>query len=491
MRKSKKILALLLVLCLTGSLSACGNKEESAAKEASSDAVVTDKTEEKTESTPTEAPTETPEPTEELGYGGVEILKDANGDVYDLGGMEITIADWWSTGEPADPQTAQEEATEEYRQWIQDTYNFKIKELSVGDWGTHPEEFINFATSGGSENYVFVMYQSSLAAPMASGLFYDLSKLDCLDFTKDKWVDTVTQLMSKGDAVYGMRAEDPEPKFGLYFNKRMLEEAGIDPESIYDMQKDGTWTWDAFEQMCEKLTRDTDNDGVTDVYAMTNFSINFFTSCVASNNAYFVGKNDDGTYYNSTQSDEFLEAMNWGYDMIQKYEMPTPEGANWDYAYASFRNGEAAMQCAAVYEAGNMADMADDYGFVCFPKGPNATDYSNVWDDNVYVIPACYDEDTAWKIAFAFNLYSEDTPGYDGEDDWKTTYYDNYRDTRAVDESIARLKTNGVVWYDPLITGIARGDIVYGVYAGDSTPAEKVESIANQWQSYIDEANGK
>jgi hypothetical protein len=424
------------------------------------------------------------------GYGGVKILKDKKGKVYDLGGMEIIVADWWSPTTPAEPTNAAEEATAEYREWIQKTYNFKIKQVGIDGWGKHPQTFANFASNGGKENYVFILYQSSIAAPLKSGLCYDLSKLDCLDFKQAKWVKQVKDLTTVGKKVYGMRPIAPEPKFGLYFNKRMLQEAGVNPETLYDMQAKGTWTWDAFEKICAKLTRDTNNDGVTDVYALTNFSINFFTAVLASNNAAYVGKDANGKYINTTNTNEFLAAMNWGADLLKKYEMPAPKDAKWDYSYASFRNGEAAMSVCGVYESGNMKNMKDDFGFVCFPKGPKATDYSNVWDDNIYVIPSCYDAERAWKIAFAFNLFSEPTPGYDDSEDWKTAYYNQFRDLRAVDESIARLKKNGVVWYSPLITGLNAGDIIYQVYGGWATPAEQIEKVAPAWQALIDEANG-
>jgi hypothetical protein len=270
-----------------------------------------------------------------------------------------------------------------------------------------------------------------------------------------------------------MRAEAPEPKFGLYFNKRLLKEAGIDPESLYDMQAKGTWTWDAFETLCKKLTRDTNNDGVNDFYALTNFSVNFFNTVLASDNACYVGRDKDGKFFNATSSDAFLEAMNWGNSIIRKYEMPTPKDAKWDYSFAAFRNGQAAMSVSAVYQSNSMTEMKDDFGFVCFPKGPRAKGYVNVWDDNVYVIPACYDKDRAWKIAFAFNLYTESTPGYDGPDDWKAAYQNSFRDSRSVDDTIALLKKNGIIWYNDLVPAINVGDIVYEVYGGSSTPAEK------------------
>ena len=87
--------------------------------------------------------------------------------------------------------------------------------------------------------------------------------------------------------------------------------------------------------------------------------------------------------------------------------MVYPEDAAWDYTYTAFANGEAVFTCAESYKAGDWADMEDDFGFVCFPMGPRMDHYVNYAQDNVFVIPSCYDAEKAWKIAFAFNLYNE------------------------------------------------------------------------------------
>ena len=260
----------------------------------------------------------------------VEIRKDKDGNTLDLGGIEVIIGDWWS-GEPAEPATAAEEALAEYREWIQETYNFKIKQVAVMGWEDNPDFLANFVTTGGPENYVLIMRPDVLATPMANGFFYDLASLDVFDFTQEKWNKNSLELMTKGDAVYGMRPIPSEPRDGVWFNKRLLEEAGIDPESLYDMQRDGTWTWEAYEDICKKITRDTDNDGVIDVYATASQQGSAFNVALASNGAAFVKIDENGKYYNATGEDAFLEAANWMVEMSKTYEMPQPEGANWDW----------------------------------------------------------------------------------------------------------------------------------------------------------------
>lgn len=486
-----------MTMSLMLSLVGCGNKKEDNAPAstdtdstpAATEAPATDDSAAATEA-PTDASSDDAAAEEDSAY---TVLKDENGNPYDLGGMEIIVRDWWSPEEPAAPTTAAEEATLEYHQWLQDTYNFKLKQMAISDWGSVPEDFINYATTGGDENYVFIMRDGSIAAPMGSGLFYDLSTLDCLDFTEEKWEEKTKDLMSKNGGIFGMRPEHGEIRGGMYFNKRLLEEAGVDPESIYDMQKEKTWTWSAFEDLCNKLARDTDNDGVTDVYAMVTNTACFFDEAVASNLSCYIKKNDDGTYANNIKDDAFLEAYNWAQDMFKKYQEPQPEGSSWDWTYGSFQNAEGAIMADQAYKAGQLTEMEDDFGFVCFPMGPKADRYMNVYSDNISVIPACYDAEKAWKIAFAYNLWTNPTPGYDPEETWKDGYYTTMKDTRSVDETLTILRSaeNSTTWYQSIINGINTGDIMYTVADQSKTVAENVDAVWDQWNAYIDEFNKK
>ena len=427
---------------------------------------------------------------------GVEIYTDENGEVIDLGGMEIVICDWWSSDwhdSIGTATTSAGEATEEYRQWLEETYNFTIKQTAATTWGNSPTDFNDIAVAGTDINYVWILRSGVWLQPMNSGLFYDLATLDCLNFEDEKWNDVVTGLSTKGDSVYAMRPEPAEARKGIFFNKRLLSEAGVDPESLYDMQANGTWTWEAFEELLAKLHRDTDNDGIVDKYAMMSFSSHLLPAAVTSNGVGFVMVDENGKYYNAAETDAFLEAMNWAMDLVKKYEMAAPEGAEWNYFESAFINGEVAIQCHEEYFSGSLANMEDDYGFVMFPKGPKADTYKWYPTDNVWVIPANYDAERAWKIAFAFNLFTNPTPGYEETDDWKTGFYGRYRDDRAVDETIAMMRDTAtqMVWYTDMVTGYDLGpDYIWDVYGQAATPAEQAEAMRGTWQAYIDAANG-
>ena len=479
MKTVKRFMATVLATAMTMSVAACGNTDAPANTPASSDAP---------ESKESSVVEESSEVEEDLG--AYTVIKDENGNPIDLGGIEVIVRDWWSPAEAAEPKNAYEEARQEYRDWIQETYNFTIKNVGISSWASTPEDFANYATSGGDEHYVFVLRQGSeLVAAMNSKLMYDLSTLDCLDFTEAKWGGGVHNMISKGGAIYGMSAETPEPRDGIYFNKRLLTEAGIDPQSLYDLQENMEWTWAKFEEICETINADTDNDGVIDRFAFACVNQDFFSSSVYSNGGEFIGKDENGKYINRLDSEETLEALNWSLDMIGKYAKVFAADANWDYAYTAFYNGEVAFCPQQAYKAGEWKDMEDDFGFLCWPMGPKASDYTTCYTDNVFAIPACYDAEKSWKIEFAFNLWTEPVPGYEDEPVWKQNYYNNFRDTESVDLTLQRMTENGMVTYHTFINGLSMGNDLYWKISKENTPAQQAETIRPTWASYIDTAN--
>ncbi len=413
--------------------------------------------------------------------------------VYDFKGMEVIYADWWSDPD-RQPASKAEEDQFAWRDWTYDTYNFKVKQMAVCGWGSNPQFVSNFCISGGDENYVFTIDGRSATTGVKANLFYDLSKIKSVNY-KDasKYEQGTVNLLKKGDSFYGFNIGKPEPRNGVFFNKRILQENGYDPDYPYDLQKAGKWTWDTFEDMCKKLTRDTDNDGVIDQYAMASFNTEFSFSALDSNGAKIIDRDANGKYVNVAGSEKAMEAWNWIQHMFLTYQLPQEEGENWDYFYTAFTNGEVAFLADQEYNAqpnGKFWSMADDYGFVCFPLGPHGDGkYKTVHQNNIMIIPSVYDADRAEKIAKIVDLWAEPVPGYEGPDAWKDGYWQSFRDSRAVDETLQYMMDNPNPRYDVLISGLNQGDIIWSLCAGGGTPQELYEGCYNVWQGLIDDCN--
>lgn len=495
-KQINKLIAAMMTAAMVAGLAACGNDSSSGSSQGGQDSSANESSSESSASNEEQSADDGQDSGEEASgegddLGKYTVLTDENGEVYDLGGMEIVLRDWWTDPNKInEEQSAYDEARQEYLDWIQKTYNFTFVQKQISDWGSTPEDFVNYVTTGGDENYLFILRMGGeFLNAMKSDLMWDLREFDCLDFSEAKWSNKTHEMATVGDAIYGMSGEFPEPKGCMYFNKRLLEEAGINPQDIYDYQENMEWTWDKFEEICQQVAADTDNDGVTDRYAMANFNVSLYSAAVYSNGGEFIGRNDDGTYYNALESEATLEALNWAMDMISKYEMTYPEGAAWDYWLTAYKNGEACFMADEVYRAGDMGEMEDDFGVVCFPMGPKMNDYVNVWANNPVVIPKCYDKEKAWKLAFAYNLYTEPVPGYEDQPVYKYTYYKTMRDTESVDLTVKRLEENGVMTYHSMVPGLDLGPDLFWALNKDNTPAQQAETIRPTWEAYLEEAN--
>ena len=424
------------------------------------------------------------------------ITKQKNPDtnkVWNFDGMDIIIGDWWSN--PDTPASSKQQEDERaWRQWTCDTYNVNIVQKATAGWGSQPQFVSNFCITGGDENYIFIIDGRSANTGVKANLFYDLSKIKSVDYHNAKKYDQgVVEKLKKGDSFYAFNWGKPEPKNGMFFNKRILQENGYDPDYPYDLQKEGKWTWETFEEMCKKMTRDTDNDGVIDQYGMSSFNKEFTYSALDSNGGSIIGRDKDGKYFNNAGSEQSMEAWNWVQHMWQNYQLPQPEGANWDYFRTAFINGETAFYADQEYNGqpnGNLASMTDDWGFVCFPLGPKGDGvYKTIHDSNMCVIPSCYEADRIEKIAKAVDLWLEPTPGYDDEDSWKEGYYAGFRDSRAVDETLELMAATPNPRFDSLISGLSQGDMIWGITGGYQTPTEAYEAAKGVWQGLIDDCN--
>ncbi|WP_305767017.1 extracellular solute-binding protein [Candidatus Epulonipiscium viviparus] len=206
----RKFLCLGLAVLTIGALTACGGEEETAA------------------TTETAAP-----------VAPVAEVAEPEEPVRDLGGLVVTIATWVDVVEPEVKNSAYEEALWEHRHEMMEKHNFKFEELALAPWNGMLELFSTSVLAGDPAAEIFRFHANYTLAAAQSGLAYDLSTLDSIDADDPVvWNPSLAEVMTIGDAQYGV-GEKGRPKQMLYFNKRLFEEAGLDPNLPYDLQASG------------------------------------------------------------------------------------------------------------------------------------------------------------------------------------------------------------------------------------------------------------
>ena len=415
----------------------------------------------------------------------------------DFGGATIYIYDYWTASaervaEPTDEQQAQYD----YRDWLEATYNCKLIQIAKGDWETNVTELINFCTAPDGTLCLYILPPDFVGNPMANDLFAAW-ETDLIDFTDEKWNGSTINFMTKGGKVYGVATGNSEPRQCLYFNKRVLEDAGIDWNEIYDMQLEGTWTWDAFEEMLAQIQKDTNNDGIIDIYGMTGDNSDLYRMGVVSNGADFFQFNDAGELEIAVNSDAAIEGLSWAKSIWTNYFYQQPADGNWDYYKSAWPQGFCGFYMYQTYGGFNdnseMSTMADEWGCVAFPIGPKGETYVNITSDNVTVIPYVYDAETVGKLAFIYDMWSNATPGYDDEYGWIGNKY-NFTDERAVDETYAMLREPehclaNAALYIGSVNDVLGSPLLWQL--GGNEPAALIEAATPAWQALCDAFNGK
>ena len=417
-------------------------------------------------------------------------------------GMDITIGNWWEDYDvnTYKPQNDSAEKLLAQRKKLMQENGVTIREKMITDWNGMQQKAVISTISGKPDAQVFMLQPNWAMAMRARGLLAPLPATIRkptpigkgylpVEFNQPA-IDSFTfdgkpYAFSVGINLNNFQA--------LFWNKRLFRAAGLDENLPYDMQKAGTWTWAAFLDICKKLTRDTNNDGKMDTYAMAaDLSTEILDAIISSNGATYVDKDPKtGKFVNATNRPEFLEALQFAIRLKNEGVLkPRPDGTQWDWYKSEFIDGRVAMRVDESYIANSASveldKMRDNWGMVLFPKGPKSPTYRVFSRDNLMVIPAPYARDVD-KILWAVALWH--TPV---DDNWKTGQYNYFRDSGAVDETLGvyvRDPKLAMLKYHTYINGLERGDIAWEMWHHDGEPAQLIEKVSQDWNTKIAEAN--
>lgn len=150
------------------------------------------------------------------------------------------------------------------------------------------------------------------------------------------------------------------------------------------------------------------------------------------------------------------------------------------------------MRVTEEYAKADLWTMSDEWGFVMFPC-PDGQEPVATEREQVLFIPSSYSHDEANEIAFAFDLYTDPVPGYEDGDAWKEEYYPAYKDTRAVDETLNRMKSGKTRQrLDLYVSGledVLGSGFIWDIAAGAVTPQEAIQSQMPALNAVIREQN--
>lgn len=334
-----------------------------------------------------------------------------------------------------DVPDSQEKAVEEYKAYVDATKAMSAETISDEDtyhiWILDNDSLVyNLAHAG-------YMYDMSTFSSSDGDIYYHIEG-DLKDRRDSK------EMYCMGDSEYGIATRNTKSGIGVYYNKQYFYEAGIEPDSLYFMQACGKWDWEYFEKMIWYTSRDLNGDGVDDICGLTYNKQKLFEAAIASNGGFEYSNNENIMKKINT-------AQEWANSICELYKTIGGESvvgsnnmdnavddATDEYSYRqAFLDGKAAMlidDVAAGAEGGWLAEglanrkiagsddglvegLCEDseIGFVLFPTGPDIQngDYKCYREDSVFVVPSCYNAETAESLVWLWEYIQSELEYYD------------------------------------------------------------------------------
>jgi len=263
--------------------------------------------------------------------------------------------------------------------------------------------------------------------------------------------------------------------YPLGFNLDMIKEANLeDPRDLFDK---GEWTWDVWREYLKQLTKDTDGDGVTDIYGYGGYWTNMLGAMLLANNAHIAGDRTEGI--SSPQTLEVLEFFDAIYN-VDKSARPWIQG-DWESNLRPFVDGIMAFFVTKDWIIQDFADSGNDLnyelGVVPWPYGPSGNKEGSmkyITEGNWHIIPVgVSDPELVYNAFYDYkNWFNDDIDLRDegGTFDWQA---DQYLTERNFDMAIA----NGSIAAFDLWGALGLGDelSMVPIIEGEKTPSQYAE----------------
>ncbi len=185
-----------------------------------------------------------------------------------------------------------------------------------------------------------------------------------IDTTCELWKDVASSFETQryNGGVHAINTM-PNRTDGVWFNKAIFEEYGLQTPREY-LEK-GEWTWETFRDLAIQLTVDADSDGVPEIYGAAIANGLF----LLNNTGVELISLKDGQISNNVRSEEVARAVEF-YSQLMGKDAVLYDGDAKD----SFGQGEIAMMWGGLWFRVAFPDLikAGDADFIPFPKATGA-----------------------------------------------------------------------------------------------------------------------
>lgn len=392
-------------------------------------------------------------------------------ETYDLGGRTIKIVDHYDRW-PLEGNYFGD-IRQELLDKAEEKYNVKI-EYEVVPFDEKVNQLTTTVLAG--EPYADIIGLNAVqAGPLIEQDFLHALD-DIIDLSTSKMTQPMKDMAKYGnDKQYMMKFQVNESG-GMYYNKTMFEQAGLpDP---YELQQNGEWTWEAMLDAAQKLTSG-------DVYGLSADPMVIGEYMIFSNGGKFI---DESTGEIQLDSPEAIEALDFVVSLYNEHRVIKPnEGNDWEDPRRYFTEGSVAMTQGWIWEAYDRIEAPFDWGYVMWPKGPQAdSNIVPVSDTSGDFIPKGVENpEIVYKIW-------EDLQIWEGWEDDVIDWFENTLPSEeAIDTAITMLDSIQTNYWKVYNIDDAFYETFSNIAHGAETPTQAIAKVKGEAQARVDEYLGK
>ena len=232
----------------------------------------------------------------------------------------------------------------------------------------------------GTADYDFMMVSgNSIIQAEVNAYLYDVTKMKYIDLEQPWWWKDAMDELSIDGKIYNYLVGDMmltcyNGMSAMYYNKTIYENAFGDPDELYTMVNDKTWTFDKFCELCESAYVDVNGDSTKDEGDTYGF---LYGNTKQENDIHFlIGfdipmyyRNDDGTVTLDMNTERMLTAIEKMTKLYQENTGVKAAGVNYAGCIDLFAEGNILFQPGRLGAAtgASIREMEAPYGILPYP----------------------------------------------------------------------------------------------------------------------------
>ncbi|MBQ8641294.1 MAG: hypothetical protein IJ480_03680 [Clostridia bacterium] len=350
---------------------------------------------------------------------------------------------------------------------VKERFNCEFTLIPGNGWATDVTMLTNSVQAGSRDYDVsFLLPFATGGSVIVNGVLYNMLEVDHINFDKPWWHTDMNNQYTIGGYLPFVSSDYLISSYqyanALIYNKKMAADYGV--EGLYDMVRDGTWTFDAFEEVITLFTADSDGDGaytVNDTYGFaSNMGYHAITwGYAAGNVSVHLDPESDTPVTLGWDNEKFYDTCTWLYDILYGGNLTFEIG--WDKECdIKWDENRVFIQAIWLADLEKFRDCESDYGVLPYAKFDESQDKYYTYVDaraGSLAIPIDTDEATLQNVGMILEAQS-----CASHYDTLPVYTDSIQNSRyARDE-----ETVEMIEY---IGAGRRWDIGYSFSGGDST----------------------